>query len=138
METIALNQPLNDTQMFVLRTFATVRDEQEKEDLFKMLKTDNTFDYVISHTGPEKINKYVFRNFPSYIEKSADEVAVLNDKIHDNIHFKEWWCGHWHDDNFYFDKKTQHGYQYLYRTTKIIEKKDNNIIITNEYNAQKR
>jgi len=33
MEAIALNQPLNDTQMFVLRTFATARNEQERDEL---------------------------------------------------------------------------------------------------------
>ena len=33
MEAIALNQPLNDTQMFVVRTFATARNEQEREEL---------------------------------------------------------------------------------------------------------
>ena len=33
MEAVALNQPLNDTQMFVLRTFATARNEREREDL---------------------------------------------------------------------------------------------------------
>ena len=33
MEATVLNQPLNDTQMFVLRTFATARNEQEREDL---------------------------------------------------------------------------------------------------------
>ena len=33
MEAIALNQPLNDTQMFVLQTFAVTRNEQEREEL---------------------------------------------------------------------------------------------------------
>jgi hypothetical protein len=33
METIILNQPLNDTQLFVLQTFAIARNEQEKEEL---------------------------------------------------------------------------------------------------------
>ena len=33
MEAIAFEQPLNDTQMFVLRTFAIARNEQEREEL---------------------------------------------------------------------------------------------------------
>jgi len=113
-------------------------DEQEKKNIFILLEKDNTFDYVISHTGPEKINNYLFKNFPSYGGKSADEVAIMNDEINEKIHFKEWWCGHWHDDNFYYDMKNQHGYQYLYRKTKIMEKNDDNFVILNEYNDQKR
>ena len=33
METIEKNPPLNATQLFVLRTFATARSEQDREEL---------------------------------------------------------------------------------------------------------
>ena len=113
-------------------------DEQEKRDVFNLLKSDNTFDFVLSHTGPDSINEYLFKKNSNYYAKSKDEVAVLNDNIRKSIHFKEWWCGHWHDDIFYYDNKNQHGYQYLYKTTKIIEKKGGKFIILNEYDEQKR
>jgi len=108
-------------------------DEQEKVDVFKLLETEKTFDCVISHTGPQFINNNLFKNSPSCYEKSFDEVAILNNKIYGKVQFKEWLCGHWHKDNYYFDKKANQGYQYLYKTTKILEKKDNRIIPHNEY-----
>jgi len=33
MEASVLNQPLNDTQMFVLQTFAVTKNEKEREEL---------------------------------------------------------------------------------------------------------
>jgi hypothetical protein len=33
MEAPVLNQPLNDTQMFVLHTFATAKNEQDRDEL---------------------------------------------------------------------------------------------------------
>jgi len=33
METIAFHPPLNPTQLFVLKTFATAKNEQEREEL---------------------------------------------------------------------------------------------------------
>ena len=33
METMLTNQPMNATQLFVLQTFATAKNEQEKEEL---------------------------------------------------------------------------------------------------------
>jgi hypothetical protein len=36
METAVLQSPLNETQKFVLHTFLTARDEQEREELTSM------------------------------------------------------------------------------------------------------
>jgi len=33
MEAAAVHSPLNSTQLFILKTFATVKNEQEKEEL---------------------------------------------------------------------------------------------------------
>ena len=94
--------------------------EQEKRDLFKLLETKNQFSYVLSHTGPHHINKILFESTNPESEKFTDEVAFLNDEIHNRIEFYEWLCGHWHRDEFYCDEKTERGYHYLYRETKVL------------------
>jgi len=112
--------------------------EQEKRDLFKLLKKENTFDFVISHTGPHHINEKLFESLLVYHQKFKDETALLNDEIHKRIQFKEWWCGHWHQDVYYYNKAAKKGYQYLYRTTKILDKVENQIAVYNEYEMEKR
>jgi len=57
---------------------------------------------ILSHTGPHHINKLLFMDNKSN-QGIIDEVAKLNDDIHDRIQFNEWWCGHWHRDKYYFD-----------------------------------
>jgi hypothetical protein len=66
-----------------------------------------------------------------------DEVAKLNDDIHGRIHFHEWWCGHWHRDRYFYNTETNCGYQYLYRTTKIIDKVDGKLAVYNEYGEKR-
>jgi len=112
--------------------------EQEKRDVFKLLEREKTFDCVISHTGPNHINKKLFLDQNPYSDKYKDEVALLNDTIHDKIQFREWWCGHWHKDIYYCDKKTGRGYQYLYKSTKILDKVDDRLTVHNEYANAKR
>jgi len=97
--------------------------EQEKQDVFKLLETDNHFDFVISNTGPNRINRKVFEdNHWISTDKYRDKVARLNDEIHGRIQFLEWWCGHFHEDEYCFSETKKHGYQYLYKTTRILEK----------------
>ena len=64
--------------------------EKEKRALFGLIKKDNCFDYVLSHTGPYRINKFFqgSRNWPIFF----DEVAVLNEKIEGKITCKQWFC----------------------------------------------
>jgi len=113
--------------------------EDEKQDIFQLLKIDNTFDFVLSHTGPHHINHLLFGDKISYlIPKFKDEVAFLNDEIHERIKFREWWCGHFHRNFYYYDEETKLGYQYLYKRTKILEKVNNKIAIYNEYGMLKR
>jgi len=106
--------------------------EKEKQDVFKLLDNEKSFDLVLSHTGPHHINKILFmdKKDNQYI---IDEVAKLNDDIHGRIHFHEWWCGHWHRDRYFYNTETNRGYQYLYRTTKIIDKVDGKLTVYNEY-----
>jgi hypothetical protein len=93
--------------------------EQEKQDLFKLLETADPFPCVLSHTGPHHINKKLFESENPDSEKFTDEVAFLNDEIHDRIKFSYWLCGHWHRDEFYLTDVADyfHEYHYLYRKT---------------------
>jgi len=111
---------------------------QEEQDVFKLLETDNAFDYVISHTGPHHINRRLFEHITHSIEKFYDDVALLNEEIHNKIEFREWWCGHWHQNRYYYDTETERGYQYLYKATKIIEKTDYGLTVHNEYDDTAR
>jgi hypothetical protein len=95
--------------------------EDEKNELFDLLKKQHTFDYVLTHTGPNRINKAVFRMYTGSSEKFHDEVAALNDKTDYQISCKQWFCGHWHDDVYYYDESLKRGYQYLYKKTALLQ-----------------
>jgi hypothetical protein len=66
--------------------------EDEKEDLFKLLRRDSSFDFVLTHTGPNSINKKVFQHDAIFTDKFFDKVADFNDTIDDMIFCKKWWC----------------------------------------------
>jgi hypothetical protein len=112
--------------------------QQEEQDVFKLLETENTFDFVISHTGPDHINKRIFEFTNSFPAKKEDKVALLNDEIHKRIKFHEWWCGHLHRNAYHYDFEEKHGYQYLYRSTKILEKAGDKYEVYNEFDMSKR
>jgi hypothetical protein len=100
--------------------------EEEKDTLFKLLKKEKNFDYVLSHTGPSRANDVVKTPNPILdLPMFFDEVAALNEKIDGKITCKQWYCGHWHKDQFYYDKKLKRGYQYLYYETAIINDEAN-------------
>jgi hypothetical protein len=104
--------------------------EQEKQNLFTLLESENTFDCVLSHTGPNRINKKIFTSSFYSSKLINDEVARLNDQIDMRIHCREWWCGHWHEDVNYTQANRM--YQYLYKTTKILDRVDDKMIVYNE------
>ncbi|MDR2782273.1 MAG: metallophosphoesterase [Treponema sp.] len=93
----------------------------EKEELFTLLKKERSFDFVLSHTGPNSINKKAHYKTAN-TDKFFDKVAVLNDEVDDMILCEQWWCGHWHNDIYYFDKYKNRGYQYLYYDTVVLSK----------------
>jgi Icc-related predicted phosphoesterase len=110
---------------------------KEKEDVLKLIKTENVFDFVLSHTGPDSINRKVFEHL--FVNKKInDEVAVLNDEIIKKITFQEWWAGHFHRDIYHYDMEKKRGYQYLYRTTRIVEKADGRITVYKEFGETNR
>ena len=95
--------------------------EDEKKSVFSLLEKQNSVDYVLSHTGPSRINETVFtflRN--SHLPKFFDEVGALNERIDGIISCREWFCGHWHRDEYYYDRTMQRGYRYLYRRTFVL------------------
>jgi hypothetical protein len=95
--------------------------EYEKADLFKLLRQDSSFDFVLSHTGPNSINKEVFRHDALSMDKFSDKVADLNDTIDDMISCRQWWCGHWHRDKYHYSEHKKRGYQYLYYDTMVLD-----------------
>jgi hypothetical protein len=94
----------------------------EKEAVMKLLKGRNHFDYVLSHTGPARINQLLFQNpDKAYFPKLFDDVAALNETIEGMIACKGWFCGHWHRDRFYYDEALKREYRYLYNSTAILK-----------------
>jgi len=105
--------------------------EKEKQDLFSLLKTENSFDCVLTHTGPNRINTLLFQN-SEYNPKFKDEVALMNDQVDAQIQCREWWCGHWHRDKYFYDTASNRRYQYLYNMTKILDRVGNEIVVYDE------
>jgi len=102
--------------------------ETEKNNLINMLKKDNQFDYVLSHTGPNRINETINPLLRVGIKKIYfDAVASFNERVDNNITCKQWFCGHWHKDKYYYDQYLKRGYHYLYRTTVLL--RDDEIIV---------
>jgi hypothetical protein len=103
--------------------------EQEKRDIFKLLETENAFDGVLSHTGPERINKRLFKRL---MYPFTDEVADLNEEIDNKLQCRDWWCGHWHNDAYHYDETMKRGYRFLYKTTNILDRSDNKMTVHHE------
>jgi hypothetical protein len=94
---------------------------EEKEAVMRLLKRDNRFDYVLSHTGPNRINQTLFlNNADRNLLKFFDEVAALNESIDGMITCKGWFCGHWHKDKHYYDEELKREYRYLYDSTAVL------------------
>jgi len=98
--------------------------DDEKAAVFSLLENENYFDYVLSHTGPSRINRVINNVDSDYIPKIKDEVSALNEMIDAKITCKQWFCGHWHKDIYYYDKNTVKGYQYLYQQTALLDGDD--------------
>ncbi|MDR1972376.1 MAG: metallophosphoesterase, partial [Treponema sp.] len=93
----------------------------EKDEVFRLLKGQKNFDYVLSHTGPDRVNRILFQEERgAYHPKFSDEVAALNEAIDGKIACKGWFCGHWHKDRQYFDEEMKREYRYLYDTTALL------------------
>ena len=102
--------------------------DEEKKAIFKLLKKENEFDFVVSHTGPYTINwELACIGVPGRHGKTEDEVGELNDKIDKKIKHRAWFCGHWHYDylNEEFNRDiscASKKYYYLYDYTALLNK----------------
>jgi len=95
--------------------------ESEKNELLLLLKKKKRFDYVLSHTGPTRINRIINPyKLAGIMPKFFDEVAAFNEKIDEMITCKQWLCGHWHTDKYYYDEYLKRSYQYLYEKTALL------------------
>ena len=95
--------------------------EAEKSELLERLEKENKFDYVLSHTGPGRINEAVFYYlWKTHGLKFTDHVAAFNDIVDSKIQFRDWFCGHWHKDESYRDDKLKRSYRFLYEKTALI------------------
>jgi hypothetical protein len=94
---------------------------EEKEAVMKLLKGNKRFDYVLSHTGPSRINQTLFQNSGDrYLPKFFDKVAALHERIDGMVACKGWFCGHWHKDKYYYDVDMKREYRYLYSATAVL------------------
>ena len=91
-------------------------------NLFNLLKKDNNLDYVLSHTGPSRMNDVILEQSRTrmFFPPVFDEVAVLNEKIDGLITCKQWFCGHMHKDKYCYCENLKRGYYYLYRKTALM------------------
>jgi hypothetical protein len=109
--------------------------KSEKRDLFGMLERDHSFDGVLSHTGPESMNKMIIRFLfaDRHTKIIRDEVAILNDRVDQMIQCPRWWSAHWHHDEIFQNIEMKRKYQYLYRSTKILDRVDGEVVVFGEY-----
>jgi hypothetical protein len=95
---------------------------EEKEAVMKLLKRNKRFNYILSHTGPGRINRTLFQNNEGrYFPKFFDEVAALNERIDGMAACKGWFCCHWHKDKYYYDAELNREYRYLYNSTAVLK-----------------
>lgn len=96
------------------------QDEQLNETE-KAIAIDNItennyyFDYILTHTCPYKYRPTEMF-LPSINQKEVDNsMEIFLDKIDDKIHYKHWYCGHWHTD------KDVHKISFLFKNIEKIE-----------------
>lgn len=76
--------------------------EEPSADVFadatwKLMEYDNTVDYIITHTCPEKIRKTAFEIYNDFIEYSSGVEQFL-DFVLDKVRYTKWFTGHIHID----------------------------------------
>jgi DNA repair exonuclease SbcCD nuclease subunit len=89
--------------------------KKEMQDLRELLHTNNTFDYVISHTGPNSICRQICVGMPGLKDKIFDEVAIFYDEFLNAINFNTWLFGHYHEFNDWTHPYTHKRFIVLYK-----------------------
>lgn len=91
-------------------------NETEKAIALDNMKENNYyFDYILTHTCPYKYRPTEMF-LPNINQKEVDNsMELFLDKIDDKIHYKHWYCGHWHTD------KDVHKISFLFKNIEKIE-----------------
>lgn len=91
-------------------------NETEKTIALDNIKENNYyFDYILTHTCPYKYRPTEMF-LPNINQKKVDNsMEIFLDKIDDKIHYKHWYCGHWHTD------KNVHKISFLFKNIEKIE-----------------
>ena len=87
----------------------------EKEAILLMIKEKNSFDYILTHTAPLNYEPtYLFLDFidQSKVDKSMETFLQV---ICENVEFKHWCFGHYHDD-----KDLDNGFKIYYHNNEEI------------------
>lgn len=81
-----------------------------EEALDNLEKADAKVDYVLTHTCPQTLAELMF-----YVRPMIDPTAKFLDDIAENLEYKHWYFGHWHQD------KTYHKFTCLYNKIERIK-----------------
>jgi hypothetical protein len=112
--------------------------DTEIKEVFELLEKERNFDFVLSHTGPYRINwALAARGLPNRHGKTDDKVGDLNEKIDKKIKHRAWFCGHWHYDflnDEQFRDRLKKKYFYLYGRTLLLN--GNKLIIRKTWGEQ--
>jgi hypothetical protein len=93
---------------------------QEEHDCLDRIKGQH-IDYVVSHTGPNHVNEIFFLNNQNIVKnKFTDQVALFNDAVDEQIKFKHWFYGHFHED-VYNQEIMGKRYSTIYDTVALVD-----------------
>lgn len=73
--------------------------EESKDKVRELIKKDNKFDMVLSHTCPlkyEPVEVFLSMIDQSTVDKTMEEFLQF---VEENIEYKDWYCGHYHVEN---------------------------------------
>ena len=82
--------------------------EEEKEKIFQIVDTENSFNYIFSHTVPLKYERELEDLFLPSIDQSMVDKSTEKflDKVEDKIMYDHWYFGHYHASFDLTDKVT--------------------------------
>ena len=68
----------------------------EQENLFSLLKENNKFDYIISHTAPDDFIDFLEMHLKHNLRQYRDDTVIINNMVNGMCEYKHWYCGHYH------------------------------------------
>jgi hypothetical protein len=73
-----------------------ISKEQKDNAISNLKKFDNNVDYILAHTLPDSIAQKVGFKFSH--KRNNCSVSNFLDNIIESVTFKEFYCGHWHEE----------------------------------------